>query len=45
MIVVTVVSFMSSVYHLCALSWPHALVKSDAGSSGETDSLVASFEA
>lgn len=45
MILVTVVSYVSSTYHLCALSWPHALVKDAGGAAGEDESLVASFDA
>jgi hypothetical protein len=45
MIACTVVSFISSTYLLCALSWPYALVK-DAGSGAEDESLAArSFDA
>lgn len=39
MITVTCVSFLSSVYHLCALTWPSALVK-DTATDGEDENLV-----
>jgi hypothetical protein len=46
MICVTVLSFAASTYHLCALSWPHALVKDAGNNAGEDESLVdGSFDA
>lgn len=45
MISVTVLSYVASVYHLCALSWPRKFVKDVGSTSTETESLVASFEA
>lgn len=45
MVVATVVAYVASVYHLCALSWPHVLVKGDTR-DGEDESLVGlSFDA
>lgn len=43
MVVVTVVSFLSSTYHICALSWPGVLVKDDDLTAGEDESLVRSY--
>mmetsp|Transcript_18872 Transcript_18872/g.31495 ORF Transcript_18872/g.31495 Transcript_18872/m.31495 type:complete len:208 (+) Transcript_18872:138-761(+) len=45
MVVVTVVSYMSSTYHLCALSWPAVLVKDSGADNGEDVGLVRSFDA
>lgn len=45
MIALTVVSYVSATYHLCALSWPDVLVKDADSDAGEDESLVRSFDA